>query len=482
MGNENVLDALVAAIAPRLAEKMGNKGATGTPTTYYAHGPAGLFSTCGVEQDVISSVVTPQGILAYMLAYPNVNMYPLFQYITGFRDDTGNEPDAVCDNCKTAGLKKGCLQTAQFGRYCRETRELSVERLYQRNNRGEMDDLRLINPVFNGTNPLVPARTNQDPFKSEVAQALLEVGVSLERLLSRQVWIGNPTNNSGTGYLEFPGLEILVSTGKVDAISNTSCPSLDSDIKEYNYQDVCTGAPSIVEVASYLYRYLSKNARTMNLEPVDFRWVMREELFYELTSCWPCSYTTYRCSNTDTAGRIDPVGTFDAAQMVKFRDDMRNGRYLLVDGKQIPVILDDGIPEDTATNNANLNPGEFSSDIYLLPFSVRGGIASLYMEFVDFSKTQPDINLAGFNNDYQVTDGGKYMWIKDKVRGCFLLQAVIRPRVILRTPHLAGRINNVKYTPLQHTREPFPSDGYFVNGGVVERSTPSYYSEWRSQE
>ncbi len=473
MPETKLIEALVEAL--QKAQKA-QKGATGTPTSYYMHGPAGLFSTAGINQDVISTVVTPQGILAAMNAYPTVYMNPLFQYITGFRDDTGTDPDAVCDNCKTAGIKKGCLQTAQFGRYCRETKELSVERLFQRTNRGEMTDLRLINPVFNGGNPMVPTRANQNPFASEMAQALLEVGVAFERLMSRQVWIGNPANNNvGGGYAEFPGLEILVGTSKVDAISGTECPSLDSDVKEYNYQDVCAGSPSIVEVMTYLYRYCAKNARTMNLEPVDFRWAMREELFYELTSCWPCSYLTFRC-NSNAGSNVIP--SVDAADAIRLRDDMREGRYLIVDGKRIPVILDDGIPEDTNTNNANLAAGEFSSDIYLLPFSVRGSFASLYMEYLDFSKTQPDINLAGMQQVYDVTDNGKFLWIKDWVRGCFLLQSVIRPRIILLTPHLAGRINNVKYVPLQHTREPFPSDGYFTNGGDVVRTAPSYYSDW----
>ncbi len=467
-----ILDELLKELQAR-----GVKGATGTPTSGgLMHGPGGLFNLYGQDQDVISTVVTPTGILEVLPFYPTVYMDPIFSFVTGIRDDTGDDPAGVCDNCKTAGIKKACRQTAAFGRYCRETRELSVERLFQRVDRSEPDDLRLLNSVRN-QNVLTPSRTNQGLLASELQQALVEVGVSFERLLARQVWQGNPANgNAGGGYAEFPGLDILIGTGKVDAITGTTCPSLDSDIKNYNYQDVCSGTPSIVEVLTYMYRYVSKLARTTNMDPVDFRWAMREELFYELTSCWPCSYLTFRCnSNADS----NVVPSVDSAEAIKFRDAMRNGRYLVIDGRQIPVLLDDGIAEDTATNNANLNPGEFASDIYLLPFSVKGSFATLYGEYLDFSKTQPDINLAGMQQIYDVTDGGKFLWIKDWVRGCFLLQSVIRPRVILRTPHLAGRLQNVKYTPLQHTREPFPTDGYFVNGGIYSNTWDrTIYHEW----
>jgi hypothetical protein len=475
MGND-LMRELALALAPEIA-KLGVKGATGTPTTYYNNGPGGLFATAGQNQDVISTVVTPQGILDVLPAFPTVYMNPIFSYVTGFRADTGDEAATVCDNCKTAGIIKACRQTAAFGRYCRETREISVERLFQRIDRSEPGDLRLLNSPLSNGNSMIPSRTRGNPLASEIQRALVEVGVSFERLLAQQVWQGNPANgNVGGGYSEFPGLDILIATGKVDAITGTSCPSLDPDIKDFNYQDVCSGSsPSIVETLTYLYRYCSKNARTMNLDPVDFRFAMREELFYELTSCWPCSYLTFRCTSSSTGNAVPQIDSTDAITM---RDAMRNGRYLVIDGKQVPVILDDGIAEDTNTNNANLAAGEFASDIYLLPFSVKGNFSSLYMEYLDFSKAQPDINLAGFQSIYDVTDGGKFLWIKDNVRGCFLLQGVIRPRVILLTPQLAGRVTNVKYEPLQHTREPFPTDGYFVNGGVVTTTDRGLYHEW----
>lgn len=473
---------LLAALAKAMAPHMGQKEATGTPTVYYNHGDGGLFSTAGVDQDVLSTVVQPVGILESLRAYPTVFTQPLFSYWTGFRDETGSEPDTVCEDCVVAGLRKGCVQTAQFGRYCRETREFSLERLPERRDNADPDGIRLINPVVGTGNLFTPELVRQNPLAGDLQTGLVELGVAFERLLARQIWAGNPANNNAGGYMEFPGLDILVGTTKVDAISGTDCPSLDSDVKDYAYQDVCTGTPSIVEVLTYLARYTAKKARTQQFDPVDFRWVMREELFYELTSCWPCSYISYRCrSNADTAG-IDPVGTFDSGDMIAMRDAMRNGRYLLVDGKQMPVIFDDGIVEDTNTTNAHLAAGEFASDIYLLPFSVRGNYASLYMEYMDFTKVQDAIAMASLNQYHRVTDAGKFLWTTSWKEGCFLMKAVLKPRIILRTPQLAGRVTNVKYVPLQHTSQPFPDDGYYQNGGAVSRSATrsSLYSDWNN--
>lgn len=470
-----ILDALAEALGPALAKAQ--KSATGTPTTYYTHGTNGLFSTAGINQDVIATVVRPTGMLEILPAFPTIYTNPLFAYVTGFQATSGDEPSTACADCLSPGLLKGCYQTAQFGRYCRETRELNIERVAELINRGEETGLRLLNPAVGEANVFTPSLTRQNLFASEIARAMVEVGVSYERLLAAQLWQGNPANNIGTGYAEFPGFDILIGTTKVDALTNTACPSLASDVKDYNYQDVCSGSPSIVETITYLARYLKKNSSSMGFDPTQWVIAMREELFYELTACWPCSYISFRCnSNPDSNNQMNMV---EAAEGIRMRDDMRNGRYLLIDGMRYRVVFDDGINEDTNTTNANLAAGEFASDIYFIPMTVRGSFQATYLEYFDFTKAQDTITFAGLNNVFRVTDAGKFVWNTSWVNNCFLMRGVIRPRLILLTPHLAGRIQNVKYSPLQHTRQPFPSDGYFVDGGNTSRTNPgTLYSEW----
>jgi hypothetical protein len=166
----------------------------------------------------------------------------------------------------------------------------------------------------------------------------------------------------------------------------------------------------------------------------------------------------------------------DVADAIRMRDDMRSGKYLLIDGVKIPVIEDDGIVE---TNNG----GVFTSDIYVIPMSVRGGMPAVYWEHLDYSK---GAMIGAVDGNYAPgdfwTDGGIYLWHKKPPKNwCVQWIAKIEPRLILRTPQLAGRITDVSYTPLRHDRDALKEDGYFVDGGVTSRSGPSLYSDWNTR-
>jgi len=298
------------------------------------------------------------------------------------------------------------------------------------------------------------------------------------------VFTGNPTNNSaGGGYKEFPGLEVLISTNKIDAVAGTACPSLYSDVKDFTYRQVDdTGDPDIVKTITTMVRILNRKAVQQNLAPLDLRIVMREPLFYHLTEIWPCRYITYRCDNIDGAN-IDPEGSFSVESMFQMKVDMRNGQYLMVDGKRIPVIVDDCIIEENQADNATIPAGGFASDIYFVPFSARGGtIQTLFWEYFDYrTGTLPAVNdIRG--TQFFWSDGGVFMWgVKPPDNWCIEAISKVEPRLILRTPQLAGRLQNVVYVPLQHTDDPLPSQDYHVNGGIsTGYPLPSPYSDWNS--
>ena len=453
---------------------------TGTPTVNYMHGPGGIFGVSGLERDLISTRIAPLGLAGVLQAKGSIRTDPLYPYLTGFQADTGDNPDGVCDNCQTAGLTKSCIQTAQFGRYCRETKEIEVNRVGQQTDRGEFLDLRLLNdPLLRDQGGILAQSIPGTPnLVREVLMAFLEVGVSFQNLLTPQVYVGNPTNNSGAGgYKEFTGLDILIGTNKVDAFSNVACPSLDSDVKDFNYGLVDNATPDIVHVVTEVMRILKHNASRMNFNPVQWVITMREELFYELTAVWPCIYLTNRCTPVNAA---TDRNNMDATENIRMRDAMRNGKYLLIDGIQYPVIIDDGITEETNGDNANIPSGQFASDIYFIPLAVRGGFATTYFEYLDYSQGAMVGVADGHYQDYYWTDGGRFLWHKmPPVTWCVKWMAKMEPRLILLTPQLAGRIQNVRYAPLQHSREAFPSDPYFVDGGRTSRPGPSYYTDWK---
>jgi hypothetical protein len=457
---------------------------TGTPTTNYTSGPGGIFGVSGLERDVISTRVQPRGLIGMLPATGSMRTDPLFAYLTGFQADTGSDPNGVCDDCQTAGLAKSCLQTAAFGRYCFMTKELELNRIGQQTDRGELLDLRMLNePLLEqGGGVLQQNLPGGFSLQREVQNAMQSVGISFQNKLIQQLYIGNPANNSaGGGYKEFPGLDILIGTAKVDAITNTECPSLDSDIKDFNYglvDDLAANA-DIVEVVTYMFRFLRHNADRMNLTPTNWVITMRQELFYELTAVWPCAYFTWRCAIR--AGDTQVRANVDAPDMVRLRDQMREGMFLLIDGIQVPVVTDDGIAEETDADNASIAAGEFASDIYFIPLTVAGGFASTYMEYLDYTQGPIQAVQDGRLGAWFWTDGGRYLWhAKPPLNWCVQWLSKIEPRVILRTPQLAGRITNVRYAPLQHTRDPFPDDPYFVDGGETSRAGPSLFADWKS--
>lgn len=477
-----------------LAELLGLKeigfkhDATGTPTSVYAHGPEGVFSFPGVDPQMFHTVIgIESGLVGMLPKMPSLFTNPIYQTVTGVQDDTGSEPTNVCDAAVVGGLLKACKTTSVFGRYRRQTREIYLDRLGQRTDPAEPTNLRLMQAI-DGIDPLLspelaPMGQAGQFINLEVNKLLLELGVSFNRLLSRQLWQGNPANNTaGDGYKELTGFEQLVTTGYVDAEINTSCPSLDSDVKDFNYQNVDGSEDGdIVNTVTYLYRYVRSIARKTGLDPVQWVFAMREELFYELSAVWPCSYLTYRCLVRDNNQDRQVV---QASDQIALRDSMRQGRYLLIDGIQVPVVFDDGIPELNDETSANLNAGEFSSDIYLIPLTVLGGTPVTYLEYFQHNNENiaQALNQGRLNQQVFITNNGAYIWTAERTRLCVFWEGKVEPRLVVRTPQVAGRIQNVKYVPLQHTRQPFPDDPYFVNGGVTSRIGygPSYYAPWQS--
>ena len=487
-------ESLVAALGNYLtSKKSGGVGfkhdATGSPTSNYAHGPGGLFSYPGVDPQVFSAVLGIEaGLIGALPKFPSTYTNPLFTTITGVQDDVGTEPDAVCDPAVVAGLTKACTLTSVFGRYRRQTRELYLNRLGQYRDNADPPNLRLMNafPGINGGDPLLnPALTAQmgtNILNLEMSKVLFEFGVSVNRLLDRQLFQGNPTNNTaGEGYKELTGLDILIGTGKVDAITGAACPALDSDIKDFNFQNVRDFAPSdIVESLTYMFRYVRSNARRSGMLPVEWAFLMREEAFYEITAVWPISYLTSRATMGNVRDADWQRGSFNLSDIAEQRDAMRREEYLLIDGIRVPVILDDGITELTNATDGNVPAGSFASDIYLLPLTVLGGTPVTYIEYFqhDNASLMQALGEGRLANQVWTTNNGAWIWSNERTRLCVFWEGKVEPRLILRTPQLAGRLMNVMYTPLQHTRSAFPDQPYFFNGGVTSRTGPSYFQDW----
>jgi len=482
---DSKVDQALASIAETLQmltkmQKGQQKAISGTPNAQLIFGPNGIFSNFGLDDVVVNASLSPKGISGLIPAVGTVYTNPVYPFLTGFESDGDDEVDGVCDDAP-GGVIEICHQTAQFGRVARGSQEMEINQLMQILNGNLNTELRLLGDVIGEGHQLLTSEANQSGqwLRSVIQTQMVIIGIEFQRWLTPTVWTGDPANNStGGGYREFPGLDILISTGKVDAFTGVACAALDSDVKDFNYEPVDSAVYDIVEYVSMMEFYLRHVASRAGLDPTEWVIAMRPELFFELTAVWPCRYLTHRCSDIAST----QVAVLNDDTNVRMRDEMRNGNFLTVNGRQIPVVTDDGIYENNAATSARLVPGEFSSDIYFLPIRAKG-MPVLYWEYLDYSRAMADLtSMLQSKGRFWVTDGGRYMWTMQDLNYCFKFQGKLEPRVVLRTPHLAGRIQNVKYSPLQHLRSWNPDSPYFKKGGTEEYDTPpDFYSEWNQQ-
>lgn len=442
------------------------------------HGPGGIFSTFGLEREIISAHIIPQGLASELPLNPSMDTDPRFGSVTGVTDSYGTQPTNTCDDAPNAYLK-GCNLTARFGRIRFDTNTIEFDEVIKRYNRGDFMDLQLLGSILgieDAAAGIVPSNLTEDEILNIATLAeMMIVGVQVQREIHRQTWQGNVILAN-----EFPGLDYQIATGQMDAdIAGKLCPALDSDVKNFGYDNIAGTGRDIVEYLSMMMWYLNFNAMRMRLEPVEWVICMTPTLWFELSSVWPCRYLTNRCKS---AAGVE-VAVINDETNVNLTTSMRNQMVIPINGQEYRVIVDDGIYEHNASNNQNLTPGQFASSIYVVPLTILGGFPVTYREHLNYRSDMAQGNIApfaGYRRDFW-TDRGIFSWAYDGVLWCYKLGLKTEQRVVLRTPQLAGRIDYVMYEPLQHLRSPYPDSDYWMNGGVsVRPETRTSYAVWSS--
>ncbi len=472
------LDAMEATNKEQMTEKHDTPA--GAMMGQRLHGLGGLFSGPGLDQVVISTHVRPMSVRSILPIYPTVYEDPRFMSITGFTTPDGSQPTNACDNAPT-GFTKTCQLTAMLGLKRFDTQELEMDRIISKVNRGDFGDLRLVGnllPTIFGDmlgNVGGAAATQADMLNLATAMEMIRTATYMEMALHVDTWQG--TVLAGT----FPGLDAQIATGQVDAQYNIACPSLDSDVKGFAWNDVCGTTLDIVEYLSAMEFYIRSLATSTGLMPVKWVWVMRPELWHELSACWPCKYNTNRC----TSGYIQSGNTVvdvGGVNMIAERDSMRQGLTLDVNGTTYPVILDTGIFEFTeATGQGNLGSGQFASSIYFLPLTIQGAFPVTYFEYLDYRQSAAETAYLGGKEVWNITDAGAYSWAWSFTKWCYKGHLKTEQRVVLRTPQLAGKLQYVMYSPLQHIRDADFTSVYHIDGGVSLPSVGTRYAVWGTE-
>lgn len=440
------------------------------------HGNGSLHSG-PVEQDIITAHMRPiSGLSEVLPLLPSVIEDPRFDSITGYTGTNGSEAATPCADAP-AGYVKACKLTSQFGRLQRDTQTIEWDKVMLRKNRGDFTDLMLRGRVLGMTNLSPVTAEDNDILNIVTKSEMVIAAVNMERKLTTQLWQGSPSNNNaGGGYKEGPGLDSQIATGHVDADQNVACSALDSDVKNFAYDSVGGSGRDIVEYLSMLEFYLRTNATRMGLDPVQWAIFMRPELWFELSAVWPCRYLSHRCA-TDSGS--NPIVINDNVN-VSARDAMRNGRYIDINGNRYPIFLDVGIFEHTNINNGNVGLGQYASSIYMVPLTITGNFPVTYREHVDYRHAWANANTALLRgNENFWSDDGVYSWAFEDQKWCYKLSVKTEQRIVLRTPQLAGRIDNVLYEPLQHLRSSDPDSPYFHDGGVSLVGDSTSYAVWK---
>jgi hypothetical protein len=396
---------------------------------------------------------------------------PIFGIMTGQTISTGEEPTEACAPGRMPGNFKLCQQAWPFGQQTMTSSVIRLQDAGQYINRGESVDLNLIGNPF-GDIPKPVQLTPQQMFVSRYTKAVLELSNAIERDYCGLIFTGDPANTDGSeGYIEYNGLEIIVNTGYTDVISHNACPAadslVDSSLSGLNIQD--NGFEYVATLVE-AYDLQDYTANRMFLGPVEWAFVMKRGAFRALTEIWPCTYRTYRC---DLTGNENARVNLDGNAMAEMVVEMRNGEYLYIDGKKVPVIIDD-CQSEVFVNNALVGGGLWESDIYLVPlrspaFTDTGGLIT-YLEYFDYrapGAAQDIINQAGWQAYAKLSSDGRYLVINEPpTRGCFQIQMWTRPRLIVRAPFLAARFTDVRYQKRYNERSPFPGNPYNLNGGT----------------
>lgn len=479
--DEATLNALVdARLNAILSQRLKDSATTGLAIP--PHGYNALWNQPGVEPGVITTYIGPVGLEQALESMGHVQMSqflnPVFQILTGQTAGTGSEATSVCsEEVPIPGDLKVCNQTYPFGEFTEKSKPIRVDNAGELINRSEPLDLRLLNNPFGDANKIVPSGST-NLFRNKLTKAVVELTNDFKRRYAQRLFTGNVINasyyDSGAYGYQFSGLDVLVNTGYTDTFTHQACSAADACVVSASGANIQNTAAATVRRYIEQYRARAYLAEQLMVNDVEWAFVMRYQKFLALTDVWPCAYNTYRCYNAAPGGS-SIVLDMSGADQNAMRQAMRDGKYLLINGKKVPVII------DTTMVELNIGSGNFQSDTYLLPLrSATLGGQLLYMDYFNYRGPfgmQDIINQLGPQDEYRVSPDGRYaIFFMGGTAFCKQVMIRTRKRLILRAPFLACKFEDESYAVYVHEREYQPGTSFFEDGGLTSFAGTSFYN------
>lgn len=460
------------------------------PAIPYLHGDSGLFNRRDRENPVFSTIMTPiMGVADALPVFNGARDYDnefggadnafdsLITGVTAGNLDTfSNQPTTPCADGPVGGLMKFCSIINTFGNYKMSTREVSMSRAGRTTDYTDARNVQVANMFPQGlfaTPSTTPNLANA--ANNELASRIFEMVLSFQRMFAPRVFTGSPANNVGT-LKDIVGLDIHINAGnKRDASNNTVCTAANSDVKNFG-SAVVGSATNIMRYIEMCDAFVTNKARRQGLGTPEYIIAMRPELWQEISEVIPVQKFERLALITNNVTNARANISLDS--VYNQRDQMRADLTIPVNGRGLRVVLDDTIAETGLGNFSGLP--RYSSTIYGIPLTVMGGMPVTFWEFFNHGNNQAQAIQQMAGQLTWTTDGGLFRWFADFARGCLKLNAEFTPRLRMRTPQLAWRIDAVAYSPLQHFDSWDTGSAYFTDGGVTSGDNPKYYSAWNT--
>ena len=461
------LQVLEKAGALTIVQKHDTAGTSQTAQTLHgnnAGGYNGLFSSPGVRPDMWTTAPRTDSLFSQIPLMPSEYTNEIIEIMTGVTASSGTNATGFCGDAPTSGYLKTCQQNYVFGKFRMKTRTIDLTNVGSLVNRA--DTPRNLLNSGRVDNRLVPDVLATMPLdtRSQIATEMYSAGFGIERAFDVVSVVGSTANsgaNAELGFItEFNGLDQLVKTGYVDAVTSQACPAADSKVIAFgaNINNTIAGGDGrdLVEALVDLYTAQFDLAEMLGMR-TDFVFFMTRAMFRVVSEVWACNYSTSRCNLTGADLNVY------ANDVVAFRDDMQNNRYLLISGVRVPVVFGSGIPQ-----GGGVTANEFTQDIYLLPLRSNGR-PNLWMEFFPMNNTYAE-EFTAYAKNRTFLNNGLYSVNAYETGECLEFAFNAKARLILDAPFLAGRLDDITFTDLRGTRTPFPNESFYANGGVTFRS------------
>jgi hypothetical protein len=439
----------------------------GASTFNYVHGPGGMFSEPGIRPEMHSALQRANTFLDNVPWFKSEVINEKISILTGQLAAEGTNAANTCSDPPFPGDLKKCTRLSEFGKLFLKTKKVDITEIGRRNDRADVE--RRIQNFASTDSPLVPDLLRKPGLNlmSTSAQALLTLGVEVERIVAQLEIDGNAATVAGASttlgvITEFDGLSLLVKTGHTDLSTSTACPAADSHVITWNRSiDGTFEGLNIMEMLNDVYYSRKTLADEVGMTGTRWALVMDKRLFRALTFIAACTYAHTRCTDFNAG----TPGQRDQSEVEARQREFKRGQYLPLDGDNVPVLFTSGTEVSIPDQSGN----DQVADLFLVPMAWSGG-PLIFGEYFPLDNQYIQEWDATANQNRQSLNSGMFLTAARSDGFCdeLLLTSIMRLR--LDTPFLAARIDDITFNSYRGYRDFEPGATFHYDGGVTSYS------------